>query len=87
MKNNSLTKKFMERAKAVHGNKYDYTLVRYRGASKQVVIGCRRHGIFRQTASLHLSGRGCPYCSNNRLTRNEFLEQANKVEKTVKMTT
>ena len=66
--------KFIERAKAVHGEKYDYSLVRYRGASKRVTIICKRHGNFELNPTSHLAGKGCPYCATNRLTRDEFLE-------------
>jgi hypothetical protein len=65
---------FVERAKAVHGEKNDYSLVRYRGASKRVTIICKKHGDFEQTPTSHLSGKGCPYCAGNRPTRDEFLD-------------
>jgi hypothetical protein len=79
MKKNVLFLRFVERAKAVHGENYLYTLVKYRGANKQVIIICRRHGIFKMTPSQLLSGKGCPYCKDNHLTREEFFSQINVI--------
>jgi len=70
-----IKRKFLERAKFVHDEQYDYSLVKYRGANKQVEIICREHGIFKLTPSQHLSGKGCPYCKDHRLTREEFLSK------------
>jgi len=74
LKSNS--KRFIERANAVHGEKYGYSLVRYKGVNVDVKIICKKHGVFFQKPSQHLAGKGCPYCSANRLTRKEFLEHS-----------
>lgn len=76
LKSNS--KRFIERGNAVHGQKYDYSLVRYKGANVDVKIICNKHGVFFQKPSQHLMGKGCPYCAANRLTRAEFLEYSSK---------
>lgn len=55
---------FIERAKEMHGNKYDYSLVDYKNAHSKVRIICKKHGIFEQLAYCHLDGGGCPSCSN-----------------------
>ena len=55
---------FIERAKEMHGNKYDYSLVDYKNAHSKVRIICKKHGIFEQLAYRHLDGSGCPSCSN-----------------------
>lgn len=70
------SKRFIERANAIHGEKYDYSHVRYRGANVDVKIICKKHGVFFQKPSQHLTGKGCPYCAANRLTRSEFLEHS-----------
>jgi predicted nucleic acid-binding Zn-ribbon protein len=54
---------FIEDAKEVHGNLYDYTETVYTGALKPVNIKCAKHGVFNQIASNHLSGSGCPSCA------------------------
>ena len=42
------TKQFIKRAIAVHGNKYDYSLVEYVNAHTKVKIICEIHGVFEQ---------------------------------------
>jgi hypothetical protein len=72
--------KFIEHAQFVHRNKYDYSKIKYKNSTTRVAIICPRHGIFLQTPSAHLrfSG-GCPYCSYNRLTIDEFMERVTKL--------
>lgn len=65
---------FIERAKTVYGDTYDYSLVKYKGAAIKVAISCPKHGLFYQTPSQHLIGNGCPLCNYKRMTREEFLE-------------
>jgi len=52
------TKIFIERARKVHGDKYDYSLVNYLHINKKIKIICPTHGIFEQTPSHHLAGSG-----------------------------
>jgi len=53
---------FLKDAKKVHGERYDYSLVNYKNAITKVIVKCNIHGIFEQTPSGHLSGRGCRLC-------------------------
>ena len=55
---------FISDAKKVHGDKYDYSLVKeYMNNKTNVVIRCNSCGnIFHQTPHAHLSGQGCPKC-------------------------
>lgn len=55
-------KKFIEKAKQVHGRKYCYTQVNYRNTHHKVKIICPNHGAFFQTPANHLQGCGCPAC-------------------------
>lgn len=64
-------KLFKDKANAVHNNKYDYSLVKYKGNEEQIEIICPKHGIFNQTPHDHLSGCGCPQCSKS-LLENEI---------------
>lgn len=48
----------------IHGNKYDYSLVKYIGNLIKVKIICPKHGIFEQMPKNHKRGQGCPRCSN-----------------------
>lgn len=59
----SSTDKFIEKAKAIHGDKYDYTNTVYFTAKEKVTITCPIHGDFQQLASGHLSGYGCKLCT------------------------
>ena len=81
------TKQFIEDARKVHGDKYDYSKVEYEGNKQNVCIICHKkdkngkeHGEFFQQALTHLRGFGCPKCSNNyRKNTEEFIEEAKKV--------
>lgn len=73
---------FITRARAVHGNKYDYSMVEYRDVDAQVTIICPEHGEFRQVAYDHTKGHGCKVCgvakcaSSRRLGTAEFVRRA-----------
>ena len=51
-----------EKAKNVHKDKFDYSLVIYKTARDYVTIICSIHGEFKQTPNNHLNGKGCPIC-------------------------
>jgi hypothetical protein len=71
---------FVAKAKAVHGDRYDYSDSRFKGISKKVQIICRTHGPFETVARNHLAGRHCLKCSGKaRLTTAEFIENARQV--------
>jgi hypothetical protein len=57
------TAHFIERARSVHGDRYDYSKVAYERCKYRVEIICKEHGSFRQQASNHLSGLGCAKCA------------------------
>lgn len=56
------TEQFIEDARKVHGNKYNYDKVKYENNKTKVIITCPEHGDFLQTPNKHLLGRGCPKC-------------------------
>lgn len=58
---------FIEKAKAVHGNTYDYSFVKYTTSRNKVLIICPIHGEFWQTPQAHLRS-GCPQCGRKRTT-------------------
>lgn len=53
---------FIQRAKAKHGDKYDYSNTIYVNRRTKVEIRCRKHGLFYQNAGDHMEGHGCPSC-------------------------
>ena len=57
------TSDFIVKATKVHGNKYDYSAVKYKTGVQKVTIICRKHGRFRQRPKDHILNRqGCPKC-------------------------
>lgn len=56
---------FIDKAKRVHGEVYDYTELEYTNDSTNVMIRCKRHGYFKQTPNNHLRGKGCQKCSTD----------------------
>jgi hypothetical protein len=65
------TETFIKRAKEVHGDKYDYSLVEYTKGKSNVKIICQIHKEFRQIAYSHLQGQGCKKCANNGTSKPE----------------
>ena len=71
---------FVKRSRAVHGDKYDYSQVKIKTVSDNVVIVCPEHGPFLQRPINHYKMKqGCPKCglkklgANKRHTLEEFL--------------
>ena len=56
---------FLEQAKAVHGDKYDYSESEYVNSYTKIKIKCKIHGDFYQRAGAHLEGHGCPKCGKS----------------------
>jgi hypothetical protein len=79
------TEEFISKAKLVHSNKYDYSLVNYTYSRIKVKIVCLEHGIFQQTPNNHLAGKECLKCSyvkrnlNKIKTKEEFINDSNKI--------
>lgn len=79
---NFTTDIFIKKAKEIHGDKYDYSLVDYVNAKTKIEIICPVHGKFTQIPYNHLSGKGCKECGhkengkNRSITLEKFLEKA-----------
>lgn len=69
------TNEFIDRAKKVHGDLYDYSNTLYTSSKDKVNILCLKHGIFSKRADKHLLGEGCPKCANNSPSSNDFIEK------------
>lgn len=73
------TEEWIQKARAKHGDKYDYSQSVYVNSRTEVTIICPEHGPFIQRAGNHLL-YGCPKCAGNVApTNEEFIEQATKV--------
>lgn len=77
-------KTFIDKAKNIHEDKYDYSKVEYVNAHVPVVIICKKHGEFNQAPMAHTSQKqGCPICGleNRKLphkkTTATFIKEAN----------
>ena len=78
------TEEFIEKAKKIHGDEYNYQSVDYENSHSKIKIECSIHGKFEQKPYVHLQGQGCPKCryikSSEKLTisfdkiRNRFNE-------------
>lgn len=75
------TTMFIEKAKQIHGDKYDYTKVNYINSNIQIIIICKDHGEFNQIPDFHINRKcGCPKCSNNvKSDLLEFIEKAKQI--------
>jgi hypothetical protein len=56
-------KEFLEKAKEIHKEAYNYSLVNYVKSKENVSIVCKKHGLFYQRPNSHLNGAGCPKCA------------------------
>lgn len=80
---NQITKKtfddFLELAKKIHGDKYDYSLAKndYKNVREKIRIICHKtdkkgieHGVFYQRVCDHINGEcGCPKCNESKLEK------------------
>jgi hypothetical protein len=54
---------FINKAKSVHGNHYDYSKTNYINFNEKIVVICPTHGEFTVRANSHLQGTKCARCS------------------------
>src|ERR1035437_2437045 len=75
------TKTFIDKAKSVHGDKYDYSLVDYVNSRTHIKMICKEHGVFEQTAGGHLNGYNCVKCSKDKKTKttDDFIIDAKSI--------
>lgn len=86
------TRPYVDRAKEVHGDAYDYTDTVYTTMHDRITVRCNTHGtVSTPTASDHIrKGAGCKQCrytkainsragSNKRWDTNEFISRAREV--------
>lgn len=71
---------FIEKAKKVHGDRFDYSKVVYVNTITKVTITCPLHGDFEQTPNSHLSkSSGCYKCLIDVFDTNSFIEKSKKI--------
>jgi hypothetical protein len=86
IKSSRTKEQFLEKAKEVHGDKYDYSKSVYKNNYTPIEINCLKHGKFFQTSTSHINrGAGCPKCGlersieKQRKSPKEFLKQIKTV--------
>lgn len=75
-KNKSKTKdvdNFLEKAKTIHNNKYEYIVENYINRKSKIKVICKEHGEFIKSAQKHLSGQGCFKCRMKELVEQNIL--------------
>jgi hypothetical protein len=76
---------FIEKAKTVHGDLYDYSKVEYVKSDLKLIIMCKKHGEFEQCPGGHLQGKGCCKCAYEKTSFRTkydtytFIEKAKKI--------
>lgn len=81
MKHFYTTEQFIQKAREIHGNKYDYSKVDYINSVTKIIIICKEHGEFKQEPRVHLSKAGCIKCRISSLTNTteQFIQKAIEV--------
>lgn len=75
------TEKFIQKAKQIHKNKFDYSQVNYINMRTKIKIRCKKcNRIFEQTPALHLHSKHCPICFGTyQYTENEIIQKAKQI--------
>jgi hypothetical protein len=75
---------FVNKAKSLFGNKFDYSKFVYDGHNIKGIIVCPTHGEFIQTPEMHLHcKRGCPSCSKDSFKSNLIEKESEDNEQSV----
>ena len=77
---------FIEKARKIHGNKFDYSLVEFNKITDKIIIICQKHGTFKQRADSHFK-HSCRKCQdeikskNTRMKSEDVIKQFKKIHK------
>ena len=59
--------KWIDKAREIHGDKFNYDLVEYIDCRNKVIIQCNKcYKTFFQAPYHHISGKGCPFCNESK---------------------
>ena len=76
---------WIKKARQIHGDKFDYSKVKYIDGHKKVIIICPIHGEFKQHAASHIQGHQCKPCGievmrkSIALTQEEWIKKARQI--------
>ena len=70
---------FVQRAREVHGNRYDYSKAKYTKVLEPLIIVCKKHGEFNQTPNNHINHKnGCRLCGMEKLLMSNIKDKTSK---------
>ena len=76
------TEEFIEKAKKIHKNNYNYSTVKYINSKTKVIIFCNKCSkYFKQIPNSHLRGQGCSKCDGYQKTTEDIISQFKKIHK------
>ena len=76
----SNTQEFIEKAKRIYGDKYDYSKADYRGNKTKLIIICKKHGEWLVSPNAFLRGSECPKCYGTpKKTTKDFIAEAKRI--------
>jgi hypothetical protein len=77
------TQSYLEKVKLIHGDKYDYSKLKYINSKTKVTIICKKHGEFTQFPCYHINGCGCNACGIDLKTGSldKFLSRSIEIHK------
>lgn len=80
MKKNT-TETFIQKARAIHGDYFGYSSVKYIDSRTKIIINCPNHGDWLCQPRSHLTSKGCPKCKSEKrkLTTENFIAQAENI--------
>lgn len=79
------TEEFIEKAKIVHGDTYDYSKSIYMNSDNKIKIICKIHGEFEQKVANHLQGKGCVLCGIDKSAKAKLKTNAEFIEKVTRV--
>jgi len=63
---------YIEKAKQIHDNKYDYSKTEYVSMAARITVTCPEHGDFTPAAKDHIHNKsGCPICGREATTKHQ----------------
>lgn len=81
------TEDFKNKASELHGGRYSYEHTNYINAHTHILITCKSHGVFEQSPTAHLSGKGCRRCSSELSSKRQITSLDNFITKARKVQT
>lgn len=72
---------FINRAKEIHNNFYDYSETNYINSDNKIKIICKKHGGFYQNPKIHLLKAGCPKCAIENRSKKRVTTQEDFISK------